>query len=378
MVRPGSRDTGDTHALPQQFIYSHSKTAGMVLTNAPADDAGSPALVRSDFPVTTIDGQTIHVREIRPPDGPGEEPLILVHGARVPGIASFDLDVPHGSLAADLASRLGRTVYIMDARGYGGSSRSVAMDKPPGESPPLSRAYEVVRDIDAVVREALRRNGGTRVGLFGWATGGMWAAYYASLWPDRVGHLVMLNTLYGGASEHPAIGPGSPISDPEHPDRFTPDAGGYALNDSASLLPSWDRSIPSTDKADWRDPAVAEAYAKAALQSDPLSDRHSPPAFRAPTRAYATTCSAWKLCCQPVNCCAVARNASRTWPVTVSILCWFHRKGHWGSSPASPSSWAPADRCRPSTRSATARPSRRACSSYPPTTPAPRATSDGG
>ena len=285
MVRPGSRDTGDTHALPQQFIYSHSKTAGMVLTNAPADDAGSPALVRSDFPVTTIDGQTIHVREIRPPDGPGEEPLILVHGARVPGIASFDLDVPHGSLAADLASRLGRTVYIMDARGYGGSSRSVAMDKPPGESPPLSRAYEVVRDIDAVVREALRRNGGTRVGLFGWATGGMWAAYYASLWPDRVGHLVMLNTLYGGASEHPAIGPGSPISDPEHPDRFTPDAGGYALNDSASLLPSWDRSIPSTDKADWRDPAVAEAYAKAALQSDPLSDRHSPPAFRAPMGA---------------------------------------------------------------------------------------------
>ena len=257
----------------------------MVLPNAPAAEAGSPALVRSDFQVKTSDGQTIHVREIRPLDGTGKEPLILVHGARVPGIASFDLDVPHGSLAADLASRLGRTVYVMDARGYGGSSGSEAMNKHPGESRPLSRAYEVVRDVDAVVREASHRNGAAQVGLFGWATGGMWAAYYASLWPDRVGQLVTLNALYGGASEHPAIGPGSPISDPEHPDRFTPNAGGYALNDSASLLPSWDRSIPSTDKADWRDPAVAEAYAKAALRSDPLSDRDSPPAFRAPMGA---------------------------------------------------------------------------------------------
>jgi pimeloyl-ACP methyl ester carboxylesterase len=257
----------------------------MVLPNAPASEAGSPTLVRNDFHVTTSDGQTIHVREIRPLCGPGEEPLILVHGARVPGIASFDLDVPYGSLTGDLASQLGRTVYVMDARGYGGSSRSEAMNKPPGESHPLSRAYEVVRDIDAVVREASRRNGGAQVGLFGWATGGMWAAYYASLWPDRVGHLVTLNALYGGASEHPAIGPGSPVSDPEHPDRFMPNAGGYALNDYASLLPSWDRSIPSTDKAEWRDPAVAEAYAKAALRSDPLSDLHNPPAFRAPMGA---------------------------------------------------------------------------------------------
>ena len=43
----------------------------------------------------------------------------MAHGARVPGIASFDLPVANGSLAADLAQRSGRPIYVMDARGYG-------------------------------------------------------------------------------------------------------------------------------------------------------------------------------------------------------------------------------------------------------------------
>jgi pimeloyl-ACP methyl ester carboxylesterase len=266
-------------------ILAATQIAAALLGGVPTAEAGGPALARSDFQVATVDGQTIRVREVRPQAGSDAEPLVLVHGARVPGIASFDLDVVNGSLAADLASRLGRAVYVMDARGYGGSSRAVAMDKPPGESRPLSRANEVVRDIDAVVREASRRSARTQVGLLGWATGGMWAAYYASLWPEHVGHLVALNALYGGASAHPTLGPGSSNSDPARPDRIKPNTGGYALYDAASLWPSWDRSIPSLDKASWRDPALAKAYAEAAVRSDPQSDRHSPAAFRAPLGA---------------------------------------------------------------------------------------------
>jgi pimeloyl-ACP methyl ester carboxylesterase len=36
------------------------------------------------------------------------------------------------------------------------------------------------------------------VALLGWATGGMWSAYYASLHPEKVGHLITLNALCGG------------------------------------------------------------------------------------------------------------------------------------------------------------------------------------
>lgn len=247
--------------------------------------AAETPIVREDFRVTTADGVGIRVREVAPAGGGNGEPIILIHGARVPGIASFDLDVQHGSLAADLATRLQRRVFIMDARGYGGSDRAAAMAKPPQESRPLSRAHEVVRDVAAVVDAALQRAGTRQVALFGWATGGMWASYYASLWPERVGHLVAFNALYGGSDRHPTLGPGSRNADPAAPDRLARSVGGYALNNGASLTPSWDSSIPDADKSKWRDPAIVDAYTKAALASDPQSQNVTPSAFRAPLGA---------------------------------------------------------------------------------------------
>ncbi|WP_430515677.1 alpha/beta fold hydrolase, partial [Inquilinus limosus] len=98
---------------------SRAALLAMALAAGPAQAASD--LVRDELRATTADGIGIRVREVRPRDGGAGEPIILVHGARVPGIASFDLDVPGGSLAADLAERLGRAVYVMDARGYGGS-----------------------------------------------------------------------------------------------------------------------------------------------------------------------------------------------------------------------------------------------------------------
>lgn len=247
--------------------------------------AAADEVLRTDFRVTTEDGVGIHVRQVVMRGHVSGEPLILVHGARVPGIASFDLPVPGGSLAADLARRTKRPVYVMDARGYGGSDRSAAMSKPAEASSPLSRGYEVVRDLDAVVQAASRRSGHATVALLGWATGGMWVAYYASLHPERVGHLVLLNALYGGTSAHAMLGPGSSLSDPQHPGRLAPDVGGYARYTAAQLFPVWDRSIPVEDKASWRDPAVAEAYGTAAIASDPGASSTHPPSFRAPLGA---------------------------------------------------------------------------------------------
>jgi len=159
------------------------------------------------------------------------------------------------------------------------------MERQPGESRPLARAHEVVRDIDAVAREAMRRTGTAQATLIGWATGGMWAGCYAALWPERVGHLVMMNALYGGSDRHPMLGPGSQTEDPARRGRLHPRFGGFALYDAASLFPGWDNGIPETDKTLWRDPAIAEAYAAAALASDPRSGEHNPPAFRAPLGA---------------------------------------------------------------------------------------------
>lgn len=246
----------------------------------------SPAgLRRRDLHVPTQDGMRIHMREVKPDVVSAGAPIVLVHGARVPGVASFDLEVANGSLAADLAQRANRPVYILDARGYGGSDRPAAMDRPAGENRPLSRAYEVVRDIDAAVRTAAQLSASAHVALLGWATGGAWAAYYSSLWPEHVSHLITLNALYGSGTPHPMLGPGSNTADPAHPDRLNPAIGAYALAPASSLLAVWDRSIPMTDKSQWRDPQIADAYVAAALASDPESGRHEPPALRAPLGA---------------------------------------------------------------------------------------------
>lgn len=272
-----------TEIIRKTMRTSNGPVLASLLLAAVVPPASAADVVRRDFHVSTVDDVRIHVREVAVPDNRAGAPLILIHGARVPGVASFDLPVAGGSLAADLAERSGRPVYVMDARGYGGSERPAAMSRPPEASQPLSRAYEVVRDIDAVV-DAVSRSG-EPVALLGWATGGMWMAFHASLHPRKVGHLVTLNALYGGSDRHGMLGAESGTADPAHPDRLNPDIGGYAFSSAASLFGGWDRSIPLQDKDAWRDPAVAAAYAEAALASDPESGRRDPPAFRHPKGA---------------------------------------------------------------------------------------------
>lgn len=231
--------------------------------------AGEPDhLVRADRDVPGGAG-TLHVREVRLDSAKRARPVILLHGARVPGVASFDLPVPGGSLAEDLA-RDGHRVIVMDASGYGGSTRPPVMAEPPGANPPAVTGEQVVKDIDAVVRW-LRAG---RVDLVGWATGGHWVAWYASEYPHRVANLVVHSSLYGATAGHPMFG-------------TPPPTGAYRFSTAAQLLPAWDSSIPVPDKAEWRDPRVAQSYVDEALASDPTAEDRDPPSFRAPAGAMA-------------------------------------------------------------------------------------------
>jgi pimeloyl-ACP methyl ester carboxylesterase len=248
--------------------------------------AATPAGVsRKDFRVPGDPGIELFVREVAAPSGKTGLPLLLVHGARVPGLASFDLPVPGGSLAEDLAAR-GFDIYLMDVRGYGASTRPREMDEPPAAHAPLVRTNEAVRDIAAVVDWIRARRNVPAVAIFGWATGGQWAAAYSALYPEKVAALIPLNSLYGASVPHAMLGHGSDLEDPQHPGRFNPAAcGAYRFNSEASLFGAWDRSIPDADKTAWRDPAVAKAYAQAALASDATSGTRTPPSFRSPCGA---------------------------------------------------------------------------------------------
>ena len=248
--------------------------------------AAQPAssVVRTEWKVQGDDGITLAVRQVSPPTAATGVPVVLLHGARVPGVASFDLPVAGGSLAADLALD-GHDVYVMDARGYGRSTRLPGMDAPPRPGVTLARSNEIARDIGAIVDWIRTQRGGRAPVVVGWAPGGDWGGPYASLHSERVAGVVMLNTLYGGTPTHPSLGRGSDLEDREHPGEFARAYGSYRLSTAASLLPAWDRSIPGDDKTAWRDPVVANAYMGEAMASDDTSGSREPATFRAPSGA---------------------------------------------------------------------------------------------
>jgi hypothetical protein len=93
-----------------------------------------PLVKRKGFYVPADGGIRLFVREVTSPETKQATPILLIHGARVPGIASFDLPVKGGSLAEDLAIR-GLEVYVMDVRGYGASTRPKEMNEPPTPAP---------------------------------------------------------------------------------------------------------------------------------------------------------------------------------------------------------------------------------------------------
>jgi len=252
----------------------------------PADSSLATQAQRREFFVTSDPGTQIFVREVfAGANGASGTVIVLVHGARVPGVASFDLPVPGGSLAADLALR-GLDVFVMDVRGYGRSTRPPEMDGPPEAHAPLVRSEQAARDIAAVVNSVHQQRPAAPIAVFGWATGGQWAGYYASHHPENLSALIVLNSLYRGSTKHDLIGSGSELEDPAHPGRFNSAAcGAYRWNDAGSVLRPWDHSIPDQDKSLWRDSAVAETYVREALASDPQAASRTPPGFRSPCGA---------------------------------------------------------------------------------------------
>ena len=261
--------------------------AVMALAGAAAVASAQP-VVRTDAMAAGPPGIAIFVREVlgRAPSQT-LAPLLLVHDTPAAGPASFDLGVPGGSLAVDLADA-GLRVYLMDARGYGRSSRSPRLASPPRPGAPLSRASEVVEDIGAAVDWIKIRTRAPKVAILGWGAGGHAVGLYASRKPENVAAVVLYNVIYGGGAAHPLVGKGSELDDPDRPGRLNRAVvGAYRHYDAAAILRPWDQSIPGADKGAWRDPQVASAYLAAVLAADPGAPQQRPPAVRIPTGAFA-------------------------------------------------------------------------------------------
>ena len=125
-----------------------------------------------------------------------------------------------------------------------------------------------------------------KVALLGWATGGNWAGYYATVYSDRISRLILLNTLYGASDRHAMLGHGTDMESPKQPGKLNPAIGAYRFNTEASLFGVWDKSIPDGDKTTWRDLAVTKVIRQGCAGERP-DQRHS----NAPQFSIAERCA---------------------------------------------------------------------------------------
>ena len=206
--------------------------------------------------------------------------VLFVHGATYPSTPDFDLPYKDYSWA-DWMIEKGYVVYMFDKRNYGFSSREKAMDEPAANTRPVTRSYQAIRDIGAVVDHIRKKHKINKVNLIGWSWGAMTAGYYTSLNSEKVQKLVMYAPAYSFA-QHTNLGAGSGSQNKRQPNEFNYSLGAYRRGTKAGNDARWDGEIPVADKNSFREEGVRDAFALEALKTDPTSQSRNPPSLRAP------------------------------------------------------------------------------------------------
>ena len=127
--------------------------AALAATTAwgPADGATAdiPKLVTESTRIPSADaGIQLYLREKRPADLThfrSDRILLYVHGASYPAETMFDLPLGGVSMMEWIAQR-GWDVWLVDIRGYGGSTRPPEMNRPAQENQPI---------VDTATRRAM-------------------------------------------------------------------------------------------------------------------------------------------------------------------------------------------------------------------------------
>ena len=242
-----------------------------LVTAAHAAEQLSTRIVTESYLIPSDDpGIQLYVRNKRPgamTTFRADRTVLYVHGATQASETTFDLALD-GKSWMDAIAEQGWDVWLMDVRGYGGSTKPPEMDRPAADSPPIVPAVVAMRDLRVAVRHILGTRGLSRISLLGWSRGANLVGWYASEHPGTVHRLV----LYAPGwirSPSPAAAPPAPT--PAYQTWSTEQArknlqAGVPSEKQETLLP-----------AAWRD-----AWAAAALATDPVGAAQTPPVVRSP------------------------------------------------------------------------------------------------
>jgi pimeloyl-ACP methyl ester carboxylesterase len=174
----------------------------------------------------------------------GKPVVVLAHRSGTAGRESFDLQVPgHPSYSLmDVLAQQGFDVFAPDTRGFGRSTR------PDGHM----TTHEASLDLNAVVDDILKRRGRPQVHLLGWSWGTQYSGMFVMAHPEKVAKYVSYAQMHANSPDLAQRRP-----------RFE------AFRQAPYLsLPeaAWKPRFSSMTPAAANDPAVVDAFAKAAAQ----------------------------------------------------------------------------------------------------------------
>jgi pimeloyl-ACP methyl ester carboxylesterase len=220
----------------------------------PSSDPGVDLYIRNKHPV----GMT---------NFSADKTLLFVHGATYPAETTFDLPLGGRSMM-DYIAQQGWDVYLVDVRGYGGSTRPPEMDRPPSESKPFADTSTAVKDVGVAVDHILQKRGINRVNLMGWSWGTAIMGMYTAENNAKVNRLVLYAPLWI-FSTRPLIGGDGPL-------------GAYRTVTKDSAKQRWLTGVSENKKADLIPAGWFEQWADATWATDPVGSKQTPAVLRAP------------------------------------------------------------------------------------------------
>ena len=243
---------------------------GLVLL-ASAALAEEPKLEVESYLIPSADpGIQLYIRNKHPAgvtSYSADKILLYVHGATYPAETAFDLPL-NGRSMMDYVAQHGFDVYLVDVRGYGGSTRPPEMEKPAAENGPIVDTTVAVKDVGAAVSHILQKRGVTKINLMGWSWGTAIMGMYTTDHNDRVNRLVLYAPLWIFTTR-PLIGGTGPL-------------GAYRTVTKEAAKQRWLNGVPESKKAELIPSGWFEQWADATWQTDPVGSKQTPPVVRAP------------------------------------------------------------------------------------------------
>jgi pimeloyl-ACP methyl ester carboxylesterase len=210
-------------------------------------------------------GLSVFLRHLPPPDGVRSRGAVLyVHGATFPSALSIAHRFDGRSWRDELCAA-GFDVWAFDFLGYGSSDRYPGMTEAADGRPPLCRAGDANRQIEAVVRAIRDRQGVARISIVAHSWGTIAAGCFACRCPDLIDRLIFFGPIAwrNGVGDAPALPAWRSVTLREQWDRFTAE------------VPDGESPVLSRRHfSDW-----GERY----LDSDPVSREQTPVGVRTPS-----------------------------------------------------------------------------------------------